>query len=421
MVILLGRLFRTKKVVFFHPFCMSFGGGERVLYTWMKFLKNDKEIMILTGEKSIDIMKIRERFDIDLLNYPIKVVSLHTRRLLDPLLFPIATLFFQILGSLIIGLDCCAKLLFKSPEVLVDTTGCAFIYPIIKLFLGCKIVSYVHYPFISSDMLQMVSKRESNYNNKNYITNNSALTQVKLYYYKILSFVYCLCGSFADEILVNSTWTHNHIIELWQNPEKTHIVYPPCGIEKLINIDIVKPRNPIILSIGQFRKEKNHQLQIEAFAKSNARSTHRLILVGGCRNEEDYSRVCELKSLANILNVSERVEFKVNVSFDELYNLLTLADIGIHTMQDEHFGICVVEYMAAGLIPIAHNSGGPKLDIVDEKCGFLAKNAEEYSNSINAILSMSIRKKQMYRENARLKIEQTFSESQFANNIECLF
>jgi alpha-1,2-mannosyltransferase len=33
-------------------------------------------------------------------------------------------------------------------------------------------------------------------------------------------------------------------------------------------------------------------------------------------------------------------------------------------MTDEHFGISVVEYMAAGVVPIAHASGGPKADIV---------------------------------------------------------
>ncbi|XP_057249668.1 uncharacterized protein LOC109136426 [Beta vulgaris subsp. vulgaris] len=38
-------------------------------------------------------------------------------------------------------------------------------------------------------------------------------------------------------------------------------------------------------------------------------------------------------------------------------------------MTDEHFGISVVEFMAAGAIPIAHNSTGPKMDIVLEEEG----------------------------------------------------
>nr|XP_034926108.1 GDP-Man:Man(3)GlcNAc(2)-PP-Dol alpha-1,2-mannosyltransferase-like [Populus alba] len=32
----------------------------------------------------------------------------------------------------------------------------------------------------------------------------------------------------------------------------------------------------------------------------------------------------------------------------------------MHSMVDEHFGISVVEYMAAGAMPIAHNSAGQK-------------------------------------------------------------
>ncbi len=43
--------------------------------------------------------------------------------------------------------------------------------------------------------------------------------------------------------------------------------------------------------------------------------------------------------------------------FSELYELLGEAVAGLHTMRDEHFGISVVEYMAAGAIPIAHRSG----------------------------------------------------------------
>lgn len=42
------------------------------------------------------------------------------------------------------------------------------------------------------------------------------------------------------------------------------------------------------------------------------------------------------------------VDFAINVSFDELKRLLGEAVGGLHTMLDEHFGISVVEYMAAG-------------------------------------------------------------------------
>ena len=44
-------------------------------------------------------------------------------------------------------------------------------------------------------------------------------------------------------------------------------------------------------------------------------------------------------------------------------------------MKEEHFGISIVEMMSAGLIVIAHNSAGPKMDIIgtaQEKVGYLA-------------------------------------------------
>ena len=34
-------------------------------------------------------------------------------------------------------------------------------------------------------------------------------------------------------------------------------------------------------------------------------------------------------------------------------------------MINEHFGVAVVEGMAAGLIPVVHKSGGPWFDIID--------------------------------------------------------
>jgi glycosyltransferase involved in cell wall biosynthesis len=52
------------------------------------------------------------------------------------------------------------------------------------------------------------------------------------------------------------------------------------------------------------------------------------------------------------LGISNRVDFHVNSTYAELQKLLGGASAGLHTMLDEHFGIVVVEYMAAGAVPI---------------------------------------------------------------------
>ncbi len=46
--------------------------------------------------------------------------------------------------------------------------------------------------------------------------------------------------------------------------------------------------------------------------------------------------------------IIEDVEIRTNVEFGVLKDILSKALIGIHTMKDEHFGIGVVEFMAAG-------------------------------------------------------------------------
>ena len=59
-------------------------------------------------------------------------------------------------------------------------------------------------------------------------------------------------------------------------------------------------------------------------------------------------------------------------------------------MRQEHFGIGIVEMMAAGLVTIAHNSGGPKTDIIRHgQTGFLAMTADEYADAIHQALTMN--------------------------------
>lgn len=67
-----------------------------------------------------------------------------------------------------------------------------------------------------------------------------------------------------------------------------------------------------------------------------------------------------MQDLSKHLALEENVEFKLNIPYSELVSELQKGMIGLHAMWNEHFGISVVECMAAGLITIAHASGGPK-------------------------------------------------------------
>lgn len=65
----------------------------------------------------------------------------------------------------------------------------------------------------------------------------------------------------------------------------------------------------------------------------------KLFLIGSCRNDEDLHRVRMLKEQARRLGIENKVEFKLNFTFDHLLSALAESAVGIHSMVDEHFGI----------------------------------------------------------------------------------
>jgi len=254
----------------------------------------------------------------------------------------------------------------------------------------------------------------------------------KLFYYKLFAKMYSFVGSRAEVVMVNSTWTEGHINSLWKIPDRTNVVFPPCNTTTLCDIPF-SVREKIIISVAQFRPEKNHILQIESFNElliqhPEYRNEIKLVLIGSSRNSEDDSRVNYLKQRTKELCLEDLVEFKVNVNFNELKEWLSRASLGLHTMWNEHFGIGVVELMAAGVIPVAHNSGGPKLDIVipynGNRTGYLASSAIEYATCIHDALSLSPLEFLSIQTNSR---ESTFrfSDEQFSElfkgHISCLF
>lgn len=103
----------------------------------------------------------------------------------------------------------------------------------------------------------------------------------------------------------------------------------------------------------------------------------------------------------------------MNINFNELKDHLNKALIGLHTMWNEHFGIGIVEMMAAGAIVLAHKSGGPKLDIVDEgQTGYLASDIDSYATTMRQILEMKSDARRQIRERARESVDR-FSVKNF--------
>jgi len=512
-----SRQFRPKSIGFFHPFTSDGGGGERVLWQLVKLMREKypmARVVIYTGDrcggKNDDkklLERAKERFglDVDIDDdeangaNKIEFKRVYFRTFSQSKWYPVATILGQMFGIVLVAVEAISGF---APDVFVDTIGAAWAYPFIRFFCGesTKIVSYVHYPMISSDMRERVQKGSLMYNNRAFFAKVPFLKQIKIVYYTILMFLYGYCGgSFADVIVVNSTWTKNHIDRLWGAfakkrerrtkrklaPRRTHegeaiVVYPPCDVSsvelrrketissatttastdttKLVqlkkrpppsslpdtneegktrrqentNTPYVKKAKRLVLgeykvphfsaiAVGQFRPEKNHKLLLESWKlmKTNVEKKHPacekavLKLVGGLRDKNDLQRYNALKEMVKEMGIDDSVEFYHDVDNATLKELLQHSIVGLHAMTDEHFGICIVEYMAFGAIPIAHNSGGPKMDIVQHGVdGFLASDAISYAAALEGAFGMNDEKLSEMIENGKRK-SLHFSEENF--------
>ena len=312
-------------------------------------------------------------------------------------------MLFQSLATILVALE---GVVYKTPDIYIDTTGAAFSYPIIWLYTRCYIISYVHYPIISTDMLQLVRSQRPTYNNGSGIATSTTVSTLKLIYYQCIAYMYSYVGRYSRLTMVNSSWTLGHIQQLWGFSSPTTAdssssgasiydegiydrssdrggirrklvrVYPPCSITHLLSLPL-SPSLPIyettqnydlsttssptssrsssssgrkryILSIGQFRPEKDHLLQLRAFAlllhgssdssgcgsgssgrmNTSVYSDVRLVLIGSVRHADDAAIVHTLKQAAAEMNISGQVDFVVNAPYTVLLKYLSESSIG---------------------------------------------------------------------------------------------
>ena len=295
--------------------------------------------------------------------------------------WPHFTLLGQSIGSLALAIDAFSLLV---PDVFVDTMGYAYSLAITKYcFPDMPTGAYVHYPTISTDMLDSLHMGEGKGLHAGAGKGIRGLLKRK--YWRLFAKTYAWAGGHVDVVMTNSSWTQAHIQTLWghkrfkrgrQSP--IEVVFPPVAVTELEEAVRARKmsagkRKPILVCIAQFRPEKNHKLLIEAFSKmvqsqeagSNPRLKGvRLVLIGSVRDSDDAKKVYELRLLAHELKVKDTVKFICDASWPEILDWLGRSSVGINGMWNEHFGIGVVEYQAAGLICIVNDSGGPKFDIV---------------------------------------------------------
>lgn len=422
---------------FFHPFCNAGGGGERVLWAAIRATQTrwpKAKCAVYTGDHDVTkdqiLNRVSGRFNIHLNPATVTFIYLSKRHWVLASTWPQFTLLGQSIGSLILGWDAFSLLV---PDIFIDTMGYAFVSAMCTfLFPKVPTGAYVHYPTISTDMLESLDSTDDGHGvNAGQGTGNRG--KLKRFYWQMFAHLYSWLGSSIDVVMTNSTWTQNHIKKLWgpyrEEQDKNHpiaVVYPPVAVEEVeeeVEVSEASEKNvrqPVIICIAQFRPEKNHTLILQSFADflktgTKAAQKAKLVLVGSVRDDSDSKRVYKLRLLANELGIKDRVEFHLDATWPEILEWLRKASVGVNGMWNEHFGIGVVEYQAAGLISVVHDSAGPKLDIVvkvdGQPTGFHATSATEFAEGYEKALSLENPLEMRLRARRSAK---RFTEAEFA-------
>ncbi|KGO44912.1 Glycosyl transferase, family 1 [Penicillium expansum] len=434
---------------FFHPFCNAGGGGERVLWEAIRATQKrwPKAICaIYTGDHEVNKAKMLERvenrFNIHLHAPTVVLLYLTTRKYVVSSSYPYMTLLGQSLGSLVVAYDAFTLLV---PDVFIDTMGYAFTLALCKwLFPTVPVGAYVHYPTISTDMLASLDDK-SGVQGINSGAGKGWKGKAKRRYWEIFAKLYGWVGRQIDVVMCNSSWTAGHIRKLWGTGKETSnssgdgtasspaVVFPPTAVTELessiaVDEESEKTRQPVLLYIAQFRPEKNHPLVLRSFARFLQERTNnpayegqpspRLVLIGSVRHSSpDETHIYNLRLLAHELRIRDQTTFLCDASWPVMLSHLRTASVGVNAMWNEHFGICVVEYQAAGLICVTHDSGGPREDIVvdlgDGATGFRAETEEQFAASFEAALALPEAEKLAMRQRAR-RSAQRFTEEEFS-------
>jgi len=138
---------------------------------------------------------------------------------------------------------------------------------------------------------------------------------------------------------------------------------------------------PVIVHVGNFRPVKNQELAIRALKILIDKKNYAYLLFVGSGSDLE-----KCKALTDTLNLNDYVRFVGQR--DDVYSILSIADVMINTSVSEAFSVAILEAMLLGLPVVATNVGGNSELVGDNKTGLLVNpdNPYELAEAIKNIL-----------------------------------
>jgi glycosyltransferase involved in cell wall biosynthesis len=193
--------------------------------------------------------------------------------------------------------------------------------------------------------------------------------------------------SFADALIVPSTWIENIVLNAGLEPSKLFTI--PNGYDdKLLKPEKVVSKHLdqgkftfTFIGNGQYRK--GIDVLLNAWSKAFQKADKAQLFI------KDSPAIYGDN---NLLNDILRLQYKTgcgsiiynadNLSDVDMANIYKNTDIIVHPYRGEGFGMHVQEAMACGAIPLISHGGGPN-DFVDEKNGMFINTQQKYFDITN--------------------------------------
>jgi glycosyltransferase involved in cell wall biosynthesis len=329
------------RIVIVHPRLSVMGGGERVaIHSIKEALREGNEVYLATEEFDIDNFEdffgVQGLFkNIRLLTYPPFRPNVRRAVLYQRLIYNQSRL------RRIVSKKRMFDLILNTAEVANQ--------PSTKL----PAIEYCYFPDYFSHL-------ESN--------GHSGIW--KLYYWPAKVFNHNRVNH-IDRLLAVSDFTRQFVKEKWGRESTT--LYPPCPIDLYNNLQI--PKQDLVITVGRMAPEKRMGLFLE-MARRLPNVTFAII---GSISAEKSSYYDSLKAAA-----PSNVSFIVS-PLRKVRELLGKAKVYVHCARNEHFGITIVEAMAAGCVPVVNDSGGPR-EIVSDDVGYRWSHIDEAVARVAALV-----------------------------------
>ena len=332
------------------------------------------------GESTIAIETIESLYE---LGYEVELVTVQKPNLEDlakiygkkihigkiKSLIPFKMNYFSLYQRLLMVIP---RLGLKNSDIVINTHG-SVIPSMIPNSISC--ISYLHFP------ISVLNSSRFDHGNKKY--QKSVLWNTYFKPYAAIANQLTKRALFRSNIiLVNSKFTKD-VLKIVYPKLDSHVLYPPVDIERFLPAYRSNTKKRQVLIISRFSPEK--QIEKAVNVAQMLRDVKFKIIGSVTPANQPYFNLLRRKIKDS--GLENRLSLTPNATNEEMINAMSESMIYLHTMHGEHFGISIVEAMAAGLVPVVPSYGGcteivpPEYQYseLEEAAKHISKNIDEYN------------------------------------------